>query len=225
LSTNVSSNPNNEDQTPIHDGALNAADGQTPGQLPPSLERPQLSEAIPLSTEGTLHNIPIFLGARERATAEELARLDTDLARLYRFGHELVARANEPGIVYVLAHIGRELSRGVVRRLVGEEFQIFDRDSDDVPENERNRLMIGAMLQLAPNHASVTSWFRLNRTFAETCHYRSPGSSGEEVRAAFLQFSELIYGRVAPYFATYAELDQLLARFRCKTLWTEHERA
>jgi hypothetical protein len=51
----------------------------------------------------------------------------------------------------------------------------------------------------------------VSRTFSEAAHYRTPGPSADEVRDAFLRFSDLLFGRVAPYFATHTEIDRFLA--------------
>lgn len=168
-------------------------------------------ETIALSTDAVLRGGIANLGARERATAEELSRLDPQLAGLYQLGHELAARAGDPGVAYLLAHVGRELGRGVVRALVGEDLQVSGDPIDDVPENEQNRVTIAAALHLPPMHGLVTAWFHVNSAFSRAAHYRSPGPSGDEVRSAFLRLSELLFGRVAPYFATHAELDRFLA--------------
>lgn len=151
------------------------------------------------------------LDARERATAQELSRLDPQLGGLYRLGHEFAGRVAEPAVVYLLAHVGRELGRGVVRELAGEDLQASEVSDDGVPENEQNRVTIAAMLQLPPSHGSVAEWFRVNRTFTGAAHYRSPGASAEEVCDAFRRLSALLFGRVAPYFATHTELDRFLA--------------
>src|SRR6266545_6036802 len=109
-------------------------------------------EAIPLSTDTVLHSAVASLGARERETAEELSHLDPHLAGLYRLGYELAGRSSEAGVAYILAHIGRELSRGVVRVLAENDLQVSGADGDDVPENEENRRTIGNSLQLPPQH-------------------------------------------------------------------------
>ncbi len=165
--------------------------------------------ALPLSTVAIPRDGLITLGNRERVTFEELSRLDPQLAGLYQIGYEIIERVNDPGAAYLLAHTGRELGRGVIRLLADGEAPP-SHEEDEVAETEGNRRTIGAVLGLPPNHASVTAWFQLNHTFANTCHYRSPGPSAEEVRRAFLEFSELLYGRIAPYFTTHTEVDQLL---------------
>ena len=184
------------------------ADRDEPG--PEAFEPPPYSTSVPMSTGEILDRGPLTLGVRERTTYQELARLNPELAGLFTAGHELARRADESGIRYLLAHVGRELSRGVVHCLADEDFHLEGAD-DETENTERNRDTIGVILHLPPNHASVTAWFHLNKIFSENAHFRSASRPVQQILGAFLQFSELLYGRVAPYFATHAELDQLLA--------------
>lgn len=154
------------------------------------------------------------LGPRDRATYTELARLDPRIAGLFVSGHQLVAQVQtDPSAVYLLAHAGRELSRGVVRALLGDEAPESRADGEELPETESNRRTIGAVLGQESMHASVTAWFRLNETFSRSCHLNVnvPPPEAKKVAEAFIAFSELLYGRVAPYFATAVELDALIA--------------
>ena len=41
-------------------------------------------------------------------------------------------------------------------------------------------------------------------------HWRNPGPSPETVRESFVALIDLLFGRIALYFETQAELDQLL---------------
>lgn len=61
------------------------------------------------------------LGQRARETLEELRHLDAQLAGLYQQGLRLLVRLDEPGAAGTLAYIGRELSRGVIDRVLDEE--------------------------------------------------------------------------------------------------------
>lgn len=172
-----------------------------------------MSDDISKPTDGVL-GPGAGLGPRERATYAELLRLDVRLASLFLAGHRHVLRlSNDAGSVYVLAHIGRELSRGVVRALLDEEEQEPTVQEEELPDNERNRGTIGRVLGQHPTHPSVSAWFRLNSTFASSCHLHVevPSPSVERVAEAFVALSDLLYGRVAPYFATAEELDLLLA--------------
>ena len=153
------------------------------------------------------------LGLRERVTLTELARLDQRIASLFLSGHQLLARMRtDPGALYLLAHAGRELSRGTVRALLDDEGAPPPADGDELLETERNRITIGAVLGQPPSHPSVTAWFRLNATFSRSCHLHvnEPPPEATKVAQAFEQFSDLLYGRVAPYFATSGEIDALL---------------
>ena len=153
------------------------------------------------------------LGPRERATYGELVRLDARLADLFIAGHQLTPRLSaDAGAVYVLAHIGRELSRGVVRALLDDGDHEPSEPDDDIPENEENRKTIGMVLGQPPTHPIVTTWFRSTSVFSESCHLNVavPPPSRERVAQAFVLLSDLLYGRVAPYFETAEELDLLL---------------
>jgi len=152
--------------------------------------------------------LPVELTSRQLATLEELSQLDPQLAGIFSYGHTLVQEADRPGAVYLLAHVGRELGRGVTRLLAGSDY--LSGDLEDI-EDEKNRETIAAVLQLPLKHASVTKWLSLNRTFSDSVHFRIPAPAPASVVDAFLEISELLYGRVAPYFATHAELQQLMS--------------
>lgn len=167
------------------------------------------SEVPPSTTEPHSPPTQFSLALRDRATADEFAELDPQLAELFSVGHELVRNAKGPGSAYLIAHAGRELSRGAVQRLLGDA-ELPPAEEETEP-TEKNRATIGSALGLPPNHVLVSRWFRLNGTFADACHYRLRPPNLAKTRAAFLEFSELLYGRLAPYFATLQELDELLA--------------
>jgi hypothetical protein len=185
----------------------------------PSNPNPQISihpapkpfaSEIPRTTNALSRNISTTLGPKELVTVDELSVLAPELAVLFKLGHELVGRLQDTGVVYLLAHAGRELGRGVVRHLSDGAVQ-FSGTNGELPNNEDNRGRIGAVLQLPPDHSSVTAWFRLNGIFASACHYQVPTPSTEFVGTAFLQLSDLLYGRIAPYFVTHQELQKLLS--------------
>ena len=56
----------------------------------------------------------------------------------------------------------------------------------------------------------VTQWLRMPARFAAWQKYRYGGPSPDDVREGFEQFSQMLFGLVAPYYATEAELDDLL---------------
>lgn len=179
----------------------------TPTDHIPESYGPEASDVPPSTGESDSRRPQFSLAVRDRATADEFAELDPQLAELFSVGHELVRSAKGPGAGYLIAHAGRELSRGAVQRLVGEGATDLEGDAE---ATEKNRVTIGNALGLSPKHALVSRWFRLNATFARACHYHLPPPNPAKTRAAFLEFSELLYGRLAPYFETLAELDELV---------------
>lgn len=151
------------------------------------------------------------LNSRERETAGELGRLDPHLAGLYERGLALVRGIDQPGNVYLLAHAGREVSRGVLKLLLRDEgLEIKTETLDRLPENERNRASIAEALRLEPDDPRVDEWFHLVREFLDAVHWRSGGPQPNAVREAYERFSSLLYGRLAPYYVTEADLDALL---------------
>ncbi len=151
------------------------------------------------------------LSPRQRELAGELRRLDPQLAGLYEHAVRLLPRLEEPGMAYLVAHAGRELSRGVVRRLLAEEGMALPVDAEDLAKDEKNRGTIAQVLQLPPQDPRVSLWFHLHRQFSDAVHYRDPGPSAAELRIAYDELGGLLFGRIGPYFATQAELDVLLA--------------
>jgi len=211
------------------------------------------------------------LSSRERETVGELRRLDPHLAGLYERGLSLVRQIDQPGNAYLVAHVGRELSRGVVHHLLSDQSreatpqEVERAPSDDgnrphvakalglEPEDpqveewfhlvrqfsraltrrfagprsvavrqafqrfvnflygERNRPRIAKALGLEPDHPRVDEWFHLVRQFSEALKWRFAGPRSVAVREAFEQFASLLYGCLAPYYVTEAELDALLA--------------
>lgn len=148
----------------------------------------------------------VWFGPRERTTYDELAQLNRGLANLFRLGHELLARREDTGARYLIAHAGREVGRGIVNELGGEDVR---GDATIAPE-EGNRRTIGAMLQLRVDHPLVAKWFELHALFAQESHVLYARRSPQEVEDAFRAFSNLLYGRVAPFFSTQEELKELL---------------
>ena len=151
------------------------------------------------------------LNSRDRGTVGELKRLDPHLAGLYERGLALVGEIDHPGNAYLVAHVGRELSRGVLERLLKDEgLEITAEDLQRVPKNERNRASIAKALRLEPDDPRVDEWFYLIREFSTNVHWRYGGPPSAAVREAFEQFRSLLYGRLAPYYVTEADLDALL---------------
>src|SRR3954463_1484235 len=58
---------------------------------------------------------PAFrMDPRQRTIHESLRQIDPELAGLFAQGCELTARIDEPGVRYLIAHAGRELSKAVL---------------------------------------------------------------------------------------------------------------
>ena len=151
------------------------------------------------------------LTPREQETAGELRLLDPQLAGLFEHGIGLAGDIEMDGAAFLLAFIGRELSRGVLRRVLEDEgLSISDQDLEQVPKEERNRASVAKALHLPPDDPRVDDWFRLPGLFASWEKYENEPPSPAEVRTAFQRLSSLLFGRVAPYYTTEAELDVLL---------------
>jgi hypothetical protein len=139
--------------------------------------------------------------------AEQLRRLDPALEGLYREGLVLSKRKSAPGVPYLLAHAGRELSRGVIRALSEGKAAL---DESAGPNHERNRTTIATIVELAPNDVVVTDWFRAHGTFADNCHYQPRPEPAGVVVSAFERLEEILFAVLAPYFLAKPELDRLL---------------
>lgn len=151
------------------------------------------------------------LSLRDRDTAEALARLDPHLSGLFTVGHELLQDLSSPGVCFFVAHAGRELANGLERILAGDDIGAAPAPTEEqVAENENNRARIASMLAVPPDHALVTAWFHVRRVFSGVCHFGAKPSP-PKLRQTYLEFSELLYGLVGPYFDTHSELDQLAA--------------
>ncbi len=152
-----------------------------------------------------------WLTLRERETAGELRLLDPHLAGLYERGLALARQIDQPGNAYLVAHAGRELSRGVLQLLLRDEgLEVAAEDLESVSSNERNRPRIAEALGLETDDPRVDEWLHLVRQFSSAAHWRFGGPQAIAVREAIERFTSLLYGRVAPYYVTEAELDELL---------------
>jgi hypothetical protein len=150
------------------------------------------------------------LSASESATASALLRIDPHLAGLFERGLTLADETDEPGVRYLVAHVGRELSRAVISALTGETLVASRRDVDESEMGERFRRKVAAALNLPETDPHVAGWFRSHQALVAGAHWRrSPPSEGE-IRSSFTALVGLLFGRIAPYFDTQAELDRLL---------------
>jgi hypothetical protein len=146
--------------------------------------------------------------AQERLAAE-LRKLDPELEGLYREGVALSRRCAAPGVGYLLAHAGRELSRGVVRSL-SEGRETLDAAEIAAPDDERNRETIARVVELSPMNGVVTDWFRANQVLTKNCHYQPSPASGDVIAAAFGRLGEILHAVLAPFFHAKPEVDRLL---------------
>ncbi len=189
----------------IGDGRLreNAAAVRAPGGTP---EAP--------TTSAPIDELP-SLSSRERGLHRELQRLDPQLSDLFASGRALLQESGA-SVVYLLAHAGRELSRGVINVLTGTVDALSaDRgpDSDYAEESrpDKFRLRIAEALHLTERHGVVTAWFDAHRVLTNNSHYHAKGRDLAAVRSAFDCLSELLFGRLAPFFDASASLESLAA--------------
>ena len=159
------------------------------------------------------HQESSALSPREQETAAGLRRLDLQLAGLYELGRKLVNEIEKPGYAHAVAYVGRELSRGVIRRRLQDE-GIEEPRQEATPgcpaDGQRNRCRIATALQLPEDDPRVRQWLAMPARFAAWEKYRYGGPSPDDVREGFEQFSQMLFGLAAPYYATEAELDALL---------------
>lgn len=153
---------------------------------------------------------------RELETWRQLQRLDPQLAGLYECGLKLEWETNRPGRASALAFVGRELSRGVIDRLsIDGELKTFVPDTDTSAEQESgedsNRTRIAQVLGLPRKDPRVDAWSQLPAQFAGWEKYRPGGPPPDQVERAYGRLTSLLFGRLAPYYETEAELDALLA--------------
>lgn len=133
--------------------------------------------------------------SRETQTSDELGMLDPQLAGLYEQGLRMLPNIHEPGFAYFVAHAGREISRGLIQRLLsGEDIFI---PADEINDQEKNRATIAGVLQLPTADPRVDIWFQLIRSFATWTHYSESGPPPDAVKSAFEQLSSLLFGQSA----------------------------
>jgi hypothetical protein len=155
---------------------------------------------------------PIRLNNREAAIDEELSRIDPALAGLFREGVVLQRRVMQPGVKFMLGHILREITLGVVRRMAEESGQILSTEEivHFAAQRESNRQSIARLLHLPLDHPVVDDWFGFQSSLHAFDHYSFPGPPPETVADAFELLKRYMFGRLGPYYDTRAELDDLL---------------
>lgn len=194
---------------------LDPVDSHPHGALSRAMEQPNGEAERGESPPPELPEPQRPLDSRVLETARELAELDVQLEALFLLGHELLPRVGEPGVAYVVAQVGRELSRGVIRVLEaihGDASSSLDtqEDADEDSSQENNKPRIAAALELDVQDPRVGAWARVVRDFAGWMKYRSPPPDPSAVRDGFQVLSDLLFGRVAPYFSTQTALDGFL---------------
>lgn len=164
-----------------------------PGQLPEG-DRPRLTP-------------------REQAIYEELGLIDSHLAGLFEQGILTLRQVDRPGNVYILAHIGRELSLGVISALTAQGVAGQPQSSDSIPDDETGVLVIASALGVPAGHPLAKAWHAAYRDLVSCAHHRrdKPPPSADQVMRAFSALTDMLFGRIAPYFQTQSELDALLA--------------
>jgi hypothetical protein len=153
------------------------------------------------------------LTPREQAIYEELALIDAQLAGLFERGVSTLRQISRPGNVYVLAHIGRELSLGVIAALTGQGIAGAPPKAQAIPEDRTHVGVIAAALGLPAKHPFAKAWHATHGDLVAFAHYRrgEPPPSADQVVRAFQALADMLFGRIAPYFQTQRELDALLA--------------
>ena len=115
------------------------------------------------------------LSRREQETAGQLRLMDPHLAGLYEQGIRLLRQNRQPGKVYLLAHCGRELSRGVLQLLLDVEGPA----TSETGQEHRQR--ISHALHLPLEDPRVDAWYELHSRFCKSVHWRYPGPSADAV--------------------------------------------
>lgn len=193
-----------------------------------------LRGGAPSNSSGAPVTAERHLSLRQQSIADELELYDPHWAGLFVAGVALARRIDEPGNAYLLGHAGRELSRAVVRRLA---YQPGHRAgvAPDVPggllhavgitgtaagdgvceRGDAFRHVIAAALELDPEYPTVDAWFRVHNQLTRISHINplpnARSADPGDALSAFDEMTELIYGRLAPYFDTQQELDALLS--------------
>lgn len=155
-------------------------------------------------------NLGLSLSLDEREVSQGLTQFDPQLAGLYILGVRLIRQIDSPGVPFLIGHIGRELSRGLIRALNGGGLSLPFDDRDAEIENERNRLSIAGAFQAPLDHPLVREWFRCVEIFTASSHFQSPGPKREGLLEAFTLFTQMLKGRVSPFFPNHAELRKLM---------------
>lgn len=182
----------------------------TDAQDPASAEGGEQSKPpTPPPSGGTAQGF--VLSRREEVVASELHRLDPQLAGLFRLGLELASRGDTPGLSYLIAEAGRELNLGVIRALAPSAPALSAEHLATIADDDDYRGVIARALRLHPQHPLVSAWAEMHRRFNSEVHFVSLRSSPSSAASDFDALTELLVGRLAPYFNAQDEADALLA--------------
>lgn len=156
---------------------------------------------------------PVELTSRQRELYLSLMDLDEELAGLFRIGLFVAEQGSAPGAAITLAHLGRELTLGVVDVSEAGDARGSQRTSQPIPEDETHRHKIARNLALPPGDERVSQWFDLHRLMSAAAHHRRGARPAEFelVERGFGHLEQLLFGLVGPYFSTQDALDELLA--------------
>lgn len=147
--------------------------------------------------------------SRDGATIRTLRQIDPDLAGLFEWGRELCNQPDRPGLVYLIAHVGRELTNSLIEQLEEDTVDKTELLEAELGSKEDQRYRMASALGLSPNHDVVRRWFEVHQIFRRAAHARVPAPAIGPLRPAFAELADLIYGRIGEYFQTQAEIDAL----------------
>lgn len=148
--------------------------------------------------------------SRDRATIRALNEIDPDLGGLFEWGRRLCSEADRPGLAYLIAHVGRELTNGLIRQLRPSDLEEAPSESEESEEDLA--VQIANAFGLAAKDPRVRSWAKTHRKFAAAAHARVPGPAIAPLRPAFEDLAKRLFGAFGEYFHTQTELDEFIER-------------
>lgn len=147
------------------------------------------------------------------ATLEALEALEapndaaSGVASLFVHGVDLCARTDSPALALLIAHVGREITRGIVDILMGPR---VDRVRDEEGETKAAfKVLLATVLEVQSDDPVVQHWFELHNKFVASVHFRTPLPEAQQVREVFAEYAEFLYGFVGPFYDTQVEIDAL----------------
>ena len=150
------------------------------------------------------------MNEQERHLAEELRRLDPRLAALLTEGLRLSEATEEAGNAFLIAHCGRELSRGVVALVAGAGEAEGASGEGSPKARDANRKRIARVLGVDSEDPRATRWFELVDHFSASNKFRLDPTDCAQVAAWFKEFVAVLFGRLGPFFEAQDDLDRLL---------------